>query len=102
MCADFAFAATQGDIPPASSNGRASNPKWMGGLGIGWARHEVRASSLQAEHIKQHTTCEVHRLAVAHFMRPDAPVKFLLQETLDDERLLYGGVPGLADWIGLL
>ena len=69
----------------------------MGRLGTAWSRHEVRASSLQAEHVNQHATYEVHRLAVARFMRPDAPVQFLRQETLDDERLLWGSVPSLED-----
>ncbi len=94
LCADFAWRAEQGDIP----NSAGPKRKWRGRLGTAWSRHEVRTSTLQAEHVRQHATSETHRLAVAHFLRPDAPIQFLLQETVEDEGLLRGAVPSVEDW----
>ena len=42
-----------------------------------WARFEVRSSSLQAEHVKQHACSDCHKLAVQAW--PDAPVRLYLQ-----------------------
>ena len=61
-----------------------------------WARYEVRPSSLQAEHVKQHACSE---LAVQAFLRPDAPVRLSLQSCHSDDVLLRGAVPQLQDWV---
>ena len=64
-----------------------------------WARFEVRAASLQAEHISQHRFYDNHRVAVLAWLRPDAPVELRLQASLSDDRLLAGSVPQPEDWI---
>ena len=68
-------------------------------LGTAWARFEVRAKSLQAEHIRQHQDYDVHRVAVLSYLRPDAPVALALQADLSDDRLLAGSVPQPCDWL---
>ena len=64
-----------------------------------WARFEVRAASLQAEHLTQHRLYDNHRVAVLGWLRPDAPVELRLQASLSDDRLLAGSVPQPEDWI---
>ena len=68
-------------------------------LRMTWARFEVRAASLQAEHISQHRFYDSHRVAVLAWLRPDAPVELRLQASLSDDRLLAGSVPQPEDWI---
>ena len=68
-------------------------------LGSRFARFEVRAEYLQAEHFKQHAVSAVHRRAVTAWLNPDAPLRFAAQATLGDEQLLFGAVPQPADWL---
>ena len=68
-------------------------------LGSRFARFEVRAEYLQAEHFKQHAVSAVHRRAVMAWLNPDAPLRFAAQATLVDELLLCGAVPQPADWL---
>ena len=68
-------------------------------LGTAWARFEVRAASLQAEHIRQHQEYDVHRVATLAWLRPDSPVTLSLQADLSDDRLLAGSVPQPCDWL---
>ena len=62
-------------------------------LGSRFARFEVRAEYLQAEHFKQHAESSAHRRAVIAWLNPDAPLRFAAQATLGDEQLLSGAVP---------
>ena len=62
-------------------------------MGSRFARFEVRAEYLQAEHIKQHAESSAHRRAVIAWLNPDAPLRFAAQATLGDEQLLSGAVP---------
>ena len=68
-------------------------------LGSRFARFEVRAECLQAEHFKQHAETSVHRRAVIAWQNPDAPLRFAAQATLGDELLLSGAVPQPVDWL---
>ncbi len=68
-------------------------------LGTRFARFEVRAEYLQAEHFKQHAESSAHRRAVIAWLNPDAPLRFAAQATLGDELLLSGAVPQPADWL---
>jgi len=68
-------------------------------LGTAWARYEVRARCLQAEHIRQHQDYDVHRVGVLAWLRPDEPVYLAMQRTLSDDSLLAGSVPQPADWL---
>jgi len=93
MCADVAARTVAGS--PAESQGDASRRR----LGTAWARFEVRGSSLQAEHIRQHQDYDVHKLAVLAWLRPDEPVQLKLQASLSDDQLLSGSVPQPEDWL---
>ena len=64
-----------------------------------WARYEVRAASLQSEHIRQHKEYDAHRLAIQAWLRPDLPVQLALQASLGDDELLARGVPQPEDWL---
>ena len=68
-------------------------------LGSRFARFEVRAECLQAEHFKQHAVSAVHRRVVVAWLNPDAPLTFALQAILEDELLLSGAAPQPADWL---
>ena len=90
MCADaaarLALGATQ------LGRGRAR-------LHTAWARFESRPAALQSEHVRQHQNYDLHRVAVAAWLRPDSPIQFSLQATLGDEALLAGHVPQADDWL---
>jgi hypothetical protein len=60
---------------------------------------EVRARTLQAEHIKQHSHYDVHKLAERAFARPDEPVRLAGQCSQREEQLLAGAVPQPSDWL---
>ena len=98
ICADAALRRSQqqsgapGDVAKSGVRVRRR-------LGTHWARYEVRPLALQAEHVKQHAHYDLHKVAVAAFLRPDEPVRFAMQATLDDDRLLHGAVPQPADWL---
>ena len=64
-----------------------------------WARYEVRAVTLQASHISQHATYDLHRLAVQAWLRPELPLQLSLQASLGDDALLAGSVPQPEDWL---
>ena len=55
--------------------------------------------TLQAEHIKQHSHYEWHKVAERAFYRPDMPLRLPLQNMRTDELLLTGAVPQPADWL---
>ena len=55
--------------------------------------------TVQSEHVRQHALSQEHKLAQAVFFRQDAPLMLPMQNTLDDDELLRGGVPQLADWL---
>ena len=88
FCADMLF-RTRSDSTPRCQHRLASR----------WARYEVRAMALQAEHVAQHSRYEVHRVSTAAFFRPDEPLRLLLQASSDDDRLLAGAVPQPSDWL---
>ena len=94
VCADSVARATTGRTGAGSPGCNARRR-----LGTAWARFEVRATALQAEHIRQHQNYEVHRVAVLAWLRPDEPVSLALQRSVDDDRLLAGSVPQPADWL---
>ena len=93
VCADAAARIVTG--ASAESQGGVCRRR----LGTAWARFEVRASSLQAEHVRQHQDYDVHKLAVLEWLRPDEPVQLKLQASLSDDQLLSGSVPQLEDWL---
>ena len=68
-------------------------------FGTKWARYEVRAPTLQAQHIRQHLGGACHALSAAAFLKPDEAVQTLLQPLGGDEGLLDGAVPQPADWL---
>ena len=94
VCADAAARIVAG--ASAESQGGVCRRR----LGTAWARFEVRASSLQAEHVRQHQDHDVHKLAVLAWLRPDEPVQLNLQaSSLSDDQLLSGSVPQPEDWL---
>ena len=102
VCAWFANRART-DLHEKSCGSRAPQPQRGAArrcrLGSRFARFEVRAEFLQAEHFKQHAVSAVHRRAVMAWINPDAPLTFAAQRTLGDEQLLSGAVPQPADWL---
>lgn len=68
-------------------------------LGTSWARYEVRPWTLQAESLAQHVHTDAHKIAVAAFLKPDAPVRIILQGSIEDDQLLAGAVPQPSDWL---
>ena len=99
VCADFVLRKAAGEHMATSSS--ASTP------GAGrhkrsctiWARCEARPLHLQSEHLRQHQLSDAHKIAVANFIRPDAPLQISLQETFEDDQLLALAVPQPADWL---
>ena len=78
---------------PAASRGRLSR------FVTSWGKYEIRAAMLMSEHVRQHSTSEVHRRALWCFGKPDSLKAWHGQVSLDDERLLAGAVPQAADWL---
>ena len=104
ICAFLANRATgpESGSPSSTQPQRGSGSRTADSLcrlGTRFARFEVRAACLQAEHVKQHAESSVHRMAVAAWLNPDAPLRFAAQATLQDEQLLSGAVPQPADWL---
>jgi hypothetical protein len=97
FCADAAARQSfqsRGDSGQASAS---SGPPRR--LGTNWARFDVRATALQAEHLKQHSHYDLHKIAELAWFRPDEPVKLHLQADMSDDRLLAGAVPQPPDWL---
>ena len=105
LCADaLARRALRGSARASVSCGTAeaeSHTSAERRLSGSWARYNVRPVALQAEHVKQHATYDVHKLAEVAFLRPDEPVTLQLQASYDDDRLLAGAVPQPSDWVRL-
>ena len=55
--------------------------------------------TLQAEHVKQHTHYDLHKLAVRAYFQPEAPLVLTLQASEEDDLLLAGAVPQPTDWL---
>jgi hypothetical protein len=97
FCADSVARQTvqsHGDSGQASTS---SGPPRR--LGTNWARFNVRAQALQAEHLKQHSHYDLHKIAERAWFRPDEPVSLHLQADGFDDRLLAGAVPQPPDWL---
>jgi hypothetical protein len=97
FCADSVArqtAQSRGDSGQASTS---SGPRRR--LGTNWARFDVRAKALQAEHLKQHSHYDLHKIAELAWLRPDEPVSLHLQADMSDDRLLAGAVPQPPDWL---
>ena len=88
MCSDFSARQT------CEGNGNFSRRG-----NTAWARFAVRASALQAEHVRQHQNYEVHRMAVRAWLRPDAPLQLNLSMAWEDAALLNKDVPQPDDWM---
>ncbi len=88
FCADFMKRLEESDARAQAARFRTK-----------WARYDVRVPTLQASQIHQHLGHECHKLASEAFLRPDTPVRVILQPQHGDEGLLHGAVPQPADWL---
>lgn len=68
-------------------------------FGCAWARFDVRSRTLQSSHVRYHQTSEAHKVALAAFLSPGAPLFVGLQKSSDDDALLAGSVPQPPDWL---
>ena len=67
-----------------------------------WGRFEIRTlTSMQPSSLQQHSESKCHRLALASFQDPTAPITSLLQDSAEDDGLLSGAVPQPQDWLRL-
>ena len=73
ICADSAARAASGQ---AEELGGRHGRRW----GTAWARFDVRPATMQAEHVRQHSDYNVHRIAVLAWLRSDVPVQLSLQQ----------------------
>ena len=100
LCADAAARRAVGVAADASVSSRGevgSAPRRQ--VSCKWTRYEVRASFLQAEHVKQHVLYDCHKVAVQAFLRPGELVTHWLQRDSADDSLLSGAVPQPPDWL---
>ena len=101
FCADAVARQTirsQGDSEEASAASRGT-PAMKRRMGTRWARYDVRAAALQAEHFKQHMHYDVLKISERAWFRPDEPISLSLQAGPSYDRLLAGAVPQPADWL---
>ena len=64
-----------------------------------FARHEVRAPTLQSRTIYFHSNGDEHRRAQSLYFHPDEPAIVSLQASMSDDLLLLGKVPQPCDWL---
>ncbi len=96
-------AASVARVEPNAQAGSSSASKGpeqtLRRLGSRWARYDVRARALQAEHVRQHKDYDLHKIATQAWLTPDEPVSLRLQASLEDDQLLAGSVPQVEDWL---
>lgn len=94
LCSDSLARRRLKDSPDVSAG--AGHARRLSG---GWARFDVRPSTLQAEHLRQHAHSDVHKVAMQAYFRPDEPVVLALQANSEDDEVLRGAVPQQHDWL---
>lgn len=90
LCADLTFRMSQNKGLLTKNSSRVTTK---------WARYAVnKVASMDAQDLHQHTMTSCHKLAVAAWFRPDAPVTAIAPPP-DDAELLRGCVPQPEDWL---
>ena len=96
FCADMRARLNVADAPPDRQHQNNTRSRRFGSA---WARFDVRPRALQAEHTKQHAHYDVHKISTKAYLRPDEASTTDLQVSAEDDALLSGAVPQLADWL---